>query len=88
MLLVPFADMYYNTGQVNKANAIVDRLIDIFGDDLRYYNSLDPAFAKSYYNDDYQRRLSYLDKLSEMAEENHQDKLKQKADSTLSLYTQ
>jgi len=86
VLMIPFAEMYYTAGEMEKANSIVSRLIEIFGDDLRYYGSLDPAFRKKYYETEYQRNLSYMDKLSEMAAETGQKDLQDRADTFLNLY--
>jgi hypothetical protein len=86
VLMIPFAEMYYTAGEMEKANSIVSRLIEIFGDDLRYYGSLDPAFRRKYYETEYQRNLSYMDKLSEMAAETGQKDLQDRADTFLNLY--
>jgi len=86
VLLVPFAELYYTAGEIEKANAIMNRLVEIFGDDLRYYSSLDPGFARTYYNDEFQRTMSYMDRLIEMAGENGQQELKDKAENVFMLY--
>jgi hypothetical protein len=88
LLLVPFAELYYSAGEIEKGNAITSRLLDIFGDDIRYYTSLPNDFVNTYYRDDLQRNLSYIDRLMMIANENGQEELAQRAESFLSLFTQ
>jgi tetratricopeptide (TPR) repeat protein len=87
VLLIPFAELYYSAGEIQKANQVVERLVEIFGDDLRYYSSLDPGFARTYYNNDFQRTMSFMDRLIEMAGENDQKELQEKAENIFILYS-
>jgi hypothetical protein len=86
VLMIPFAELYYGADAIDKGNAIVSRLTDIFSDDLRYYFSVDPSFATTYYKEDIQRTLSFMDKLGEMAGENNQRELQQRIEQQLNLY--
>jgi hypothetical protein len=86
VLMIPFAELYYNAGEVEKGNAVTGRLLDIFGDDIRYYGSLGNEFVNDYYREDLQRKLSYTDRLREVADENGQAELADRAKSILNLY--
>ena len=86
LMMIPFADVYYGSGAIEKGNAIVSRLIDIFADDLRYYKTVDPGFVEKYYSDAVDKDLRILRSLSQMAKENHQDDLMAKADEALAKY--
>ena len=80
----------FDTGKalsVPVTRACLGRLLDIFGDDIRYYASLRSEFAASYYRDDIQRRLSYIDRLQEVASDYGQQELADRAKSILSLYS-
>lgn len=85
-LLVPFAQLYYDAGETEKANAIIGRLADIYSDDLRYISRLKPSFAKKYYQDDYQRTLSYTNRLGELAAQYKQADLEQRIDAIMEQY--
>jgi hypothetical protein len=86
VLMVPFAEIYYNTGEIEKGNTLSNRLLDIFGDDIRYYASLKSEFAARYYQEDFQRSLSYVDRILMLATENDQEDLADRARNILDLY--
>jgi hypothetical protein len=86
LMMIPFADVYYSAGEIEKGNAIISRLIDIFGDDLRYYKTVSPSFVKEHYMDAIERNMRVMRSLSQVAKENHQDDLAAKADDAVSAF--
>jgi hypothetical protein len=86
LMMIPFADIYYNAGEIEKGNAIVSRLIEIFGDDLRYYKTVKASFVQKYYMDAIERNLRVMRNLSQMARENGQDDLATRADDAVTAF--
>ena len=66
MYMIPFADVYYEAGAIDKGNAICERVFDIYKQNLDYYNSLDNRLAK-YYENDYNQTIGIIQRLSMMA---------------------
>ncbi len=79
MYMIPFADVYYEAGAMEKGNAICERLFDIYKQNLDYYNSLDNKLAK-YYETDYNQAIGIIQRLSMMARTNKQTELYNKID--------
>jgi len=86
MMMIPFAEIYYGADETEKANAIVTRLIEIFGDDLRYYKTLRPGFVEEYYMDSIERNMRLLRSLSQLSKQNGQDDLSARADGVISAF--
>jgi tetratricopeptide (TPR) repeat protein len=42
-----FADNYYKAGEIEKANQLMSRLVDIYLDDILYYTTLEDKFART-----------------------------------------
>ncbi len=83
LLMVPFAKVYYDAGAIDKANALVERLSEIYTDELGYYASLDPAFVDTYYNTNLRQALSVLQEIAQLARRNGQEELSTEVDSAL-----
>ncbi|MFO7613184.1 MAG: DUF2723 domain-containing protein [Bacteroidales bacterium] len=86
MLMIPFAELYYNLDETEKANGITGRLIEVYTDDLRYYRSLRPGFAEKYYTDTIDRTLRLLRNLSILARQNGQTDLADRAEEAITAY--
>jgi tetratricopeptide (TPR) repeat protein len=87
MLMIPFAELYYQLGEMDKANQITGRLIEIFADDLRYYKTVRPSFLQQYYKDTVDRTIRMLRNLGQMAREYKQDDIAMQADEAVQRYT-
>jgi tetratricopeptide (TPR) repeat protein len=85
MMMIPFAEIYYNTDETDKANAIVSRLIDINADDLRYYNGLKPSFVEKYYAASADRNVRILRNLGQLAKLNGQEDLAARAEEAAGM---
>ena len=80
MYMIPFADVYYDAGEIEKGNAITERIFEIYNQNLDYYNSLDSRLFK-YYEKEYNQSLGVIQRLSMMAKGNKQTDLYNKIDS-------
>ncbi len=85
MMMIPFAELYYSADEIEKANAVVSRLIDIYGDDLRYYSELRPSFVEQHYSNAADRTIRILRNLSQLARMNKQDDLAARADEAIAV---
>ena len=87
MYMVPFADVYYSAGAFEKGNAIVERVFEIYNQDLDYYNRLDDKLIK-YYESDISQAYGILQRLSMMTRQNKQMDLYEQIDSTFKYQLQ
>ncbi|MEA3478952.1 MAG: hypothetical protein U9R60_12275, partial [Bacteroidota bacterium] len=83
LLMLPFAEVYYRAGATEKGNEVVQRMFDLYSDDLRYYFSLDAAFTDTYYKEQVQQAFGVVQRLGQIAKENGQTELGNAIDSTL-----
>lgn len=72
--MMPVAEAYYKTGEVDKANKLVKRLAAIYKDDLNYYYSLRPALSATI-DQEKQQALSVISRLMMMTKNYKQDAL-------------
>ncbi|MCB2219793.1 MAG: DUF2723 domain-containing protein [Bacteroidetes bacterium] len=87
MYMIPFIEVYYDAGATEKANAITQRVFEIYDQNLSYYERLNRGLQK-YYETDYNQALGVLQQLGMMARMNNQTELHQKIDSTFNNYLQ
>jgi hypothetical protein len=85
MYMIPFIEVYYDAGAPEQANAITERVFEIYNQNMKYYYRLDDQLAK-YYETEYNRTLGVMQQLSMMARANRQDALYEAIDSTFSEY--
>ncbi len=74
MFIIPFADVYYEAGAMDKGNAITERVFDIYCQNIDYYNRLDSKHIK-YFQRDYEQALGIIQNLSMMTKRNKQTDL-------------
>jgi hypothetical protein len=86
IMMIPFAEIYYGAGEKDKANAVVSRLIEIVGDDMRYYKTVRASFVTEFYANDIDRNKRILRNLGQLAKMNGQDDLAAKADAATAGY--
>ncbi len=82
MYMIPFADVYYEAGAMEKGNAITRRVFEIYSQDIDYYNRLSNKQFK-YFKSDHDQALGVIQRLSMMAQMNDQQELYQEIDSVL-----
>jgi hypothetical protein len=76
---LPFAEMYYKTGETEKANKILEQVAVIYSQNLEYYYSFSGRHS-DYFKDDIQTSLSVLKRLNYIAAQNNQPTLAAKMD--------
>ncbi|MDQ3191303.1 MAG: DUF2723 domain-containing protein [Bacteroidota bacterium] len=79
-----FADTYYKAGEIEKANALVKELSELYIDDMRYYSTLNEKFARTITRD-MEQGMQILRQLMYMAVSNDQKELADQLQEQLSL---
>jgi tetratricopeptide (TPR) repeat protein len=79
------AEAYLKAGQIDKGNEILNRMIDIYGDQLEYYFRF-PAGKRAYISFDIQQGLAVLHAVGQAADTYEQKEVGDKAKETLDLY--
>lgn len=78
--MIPFANAYYLAGAVEKGNAIVKSLVEVYRDDMEYYNSLDSKRTRTF-DKEKQQAIAIIQQLGQLAKQNKQIELSQQIDS-------
>ena len=81
--MLPYAEIYYQAGAMDKANLIVKRIAEVYDQNLDYYYSYD-AKNREYFKNDIQQALSILRRLSNISLDFHQDSLASSIDTLFS----
>jgi hypothetical protein len=81
---VYFTDLYYKTGQFDKANKLVENISKIYSENLEYYYSFSGNFIDAY-KEDIQYALEMIHNLQVMASRNNQDKLSKQMENLFNL---
>ena len=84
MYMLPYAEIYYKAGAVDKANKLVERVATIYSQNLDYYYSFSPE-NRQYFDQEVQTALGILKRLSMVASENNQPKLAGKMDTLFNM---
>ncbi|MEI7500144.1 MAG: DUF2723 domain-containing protein [Bacteroidota bacterium] len=84
MYMLPYAEIYYKAGASDKANQLIERVAQIYSQNLDYYYSFSPGNTK-YFEQDVQTALGIIKRLSMVASENQQPKLAAKIDTLFNL---
>jgi hypothetical protein len=84
MYMLPYAEIYYKAGASEKANMLIERVAQIYSQNLDYYNSFSSRHTQ-YFEQDVQTSLGILRRLSMVAAENKQTDLAAKMDSLFNL---
>jgi len=80
--MIPFAEVYYQAGEIEKANALMELVIDNMEENMYYYNSLEGSFAQ-YYADIQQQTVSILYAMKQIADEYLQSDLSARIDEII-----
>jgi len=80
MFMVPYADIYYKAGATEKANKLIERVAEIYSQNLDFYYSFDGR-NKQYFEQDIQTALGMLRRLSIVTKDNNQDALSARMDT-------
>jgi len=84
MYMLPYAEYYYQAGATEKANKLMERLGQMYSQNLDYYYSF-PANYREYFDQDIQTALGMIRRMSMVASANQQTQLAAKMDSLFNL---
>lgn len=84
MYVLPFAEMYYQAGQIQKANRIMESIAVVYKDNLDYYSSFTGKY-RDYFTEDIKESLSVLRRMNQVAEKNNQTALAKKLDDIFQM---
>jgi hypothetical protein len=84
MYMLPYAEIYYKAGDPGKANKLIERIAQIYNQNLDYYYSFSPGRTQ-YFEQDVQTALGLIRRLSMVASENQQPQLAAKLDTMFNL---
>jgi hypothetical protein len=85
-LMIPIAETYYNTGTFEKGNAIFNRLLDYYDQELNYYFSFDDIKIQEMQSP-IQQALALTQHISKIASGFKQDEMIKKAEEILTTYS-
>jgi tetratricopeptide (TPR) repeat protein len=84
MYVLPYSELYFKAGETKKATELMERISEIYSQNLDYYLSFTGKFGE-YYQEDIQTALGMIKRMSSIASQNKQDKLAAKMDSLFNL---
>lgn len=84
LYMLPLIDVYYRAGDTLKANNFLMTLARVYGDNLTFYNQVDPKFA-TFYKEDSEEALMVLARLFSVAKQNKQPQLIKELESKYML---
>lgn len=72
--MMPAAELYYLAGDTTKGNAFLKSIAKVFGENLTFYNQVDPKFA-TFYQEDSEEAVMVLARLFSIAKQYKQDQV-------------
>jgi tetratricopeptide (TPR) repeat protein len=85
LYMLPFVEVYYVGGETEKANSLVEQLLENYLNELNYYNSLNSKHANDFAQDR-QQAIMVIDRLGEIAGYNGQTELQKKIKDILKIH--
>ncbi len=82
--MLPYAEIYYKAGAVEKGNKLIERVAEICNQDLDYYYAFAPGKTQ-YFEEDIQTTLGMMRRMSMVASQYHQAKLAARLDTMFNL---
>ncbi|MBP6977707.1 MAG: DUF2723 domain-containing protein [Bacteroidales bacterium] len=82
LYMIPFLEIYYQAGEIGKANQLSEILLKNYEENITYYQSLSGRFAE-YYSEDLEQAFMVLNRLAEMAREYEQKELADRIDGII-----
>jgi len=84
MYMIPYAEIYYRAGVTDKANKLIERVAEVYSQNLDYYYSFDPKIRQSF-QEDIQTALGMIKRCSMIAGDHNQKELSAKIDTVFNL---
>ncbi len=82
--MLPYVDIYFKAGATEKGTRLMERVAEIYSENLDYYYAFSPAF-RQYFEQDVQTALGIIKRMSMIATENKQERLAAKLDTLFNL---
>ncbi|HNS16881.1 MAG TPA: DUF2723 domain-containing protein [Bacteroidales bacterium] len=82
LYMIPFLEIYYQAGEIEKANRMNEILLNNHEGNIIYYQSLSGKFAE-YYSEDQEQAFMVLNRLAELAREYDQKELADRIDGVI-----
>ena len=80
MYMLPYAEIYYRAGEPAKANKLIERVGEIYGQNLDYYASFGPS-NRNYFDQDIQTAFGVIKRGSQLASTYKQTQVEAKLDA-------
>jgi tetratricopeptide (TPR) repeat protein len=84
-LNLALAKAYFEAGALDKGSSMLDRLLTVYSDKLRYYSSL-PVDKRKYFTSDINEGVYVLNEITELSDKNSQADLNKKAQEAFQRY--
>lgn len=84
-LNLALAKAYFEADAPEKGAAMLDRLLTVYSDELKYYASL-PTDKRKYFTSDMNEGVYVLNEINDLAEKNKQEELNKKAQESFQRY--
>lgn len=85
MYMIPFLEVFYQAGEIEKANQMNEALIKNYEENLVFYESLSERFTQ-YYGQDREQAFMVLGRLGELAREYQQTELADRVDGIIDYH--
>jgi tetratricopeptide (TPR) repeat protein len=83
--MISWADFYYQSGEIDKANELVKTIAERYEEDLSYYTSRNDRFAAEY-QEEIQESMAVMQRLVQLTSQNKQEELSKELEE--SFYAQ
>jgi hypothetical protein len=87
LYMMPFMEVYYQAGAIEKGNAMNEQILKNTEENINYYRSLPDRFA-GYFDEDLQQAFMILNQLSRLARDYEQNELADKIDGIIDIQLQ
>jgi len=84
MYMIPYAEIYYRAGATDKANKLVERVVEVYSQNLDYYYSFDSKTRQAF-EQDIQTALGMIRRCSMIATDHKQKELSAKIDTLFNM---
>jgi hypothetical protein len=83
IIMMPFIEIYYDAGKVERGNEEVVKMTKICDEELEYFLALDTEFADKIYGQEIQQHMAVLQRMAEVTKEQGQDELSTEVEEVL-----
>jgi hypothetical protein len=81
--MMPFIEIYYDAGKIERGNEEVVKMTKVCDEELGYFLALDMEFADKIYGQEIQQHMAVLQRMAEVTKEQGQDELSAEVEEVL-----